>query len=475
MVTAYAIAASAQQIVNPVARLDRLRTTRHHILWVLILGLSYLLETFDSTVFGYLAPSIRAQWGLSIAQVGVISSAAFPGMMIGAFLGGRLSDQFGRKPALVGATLLYSAASLLCALAPTFGVLFAGRFLTGIGVQAATGTILVYASEMFPRLSRGRFFTTLIFCGAVGAPVTGFTAAAIAPSSVSAWRWVFALGSGGFIIAIAIAILLPETVRWLTMNNRKAEGEAIVGKLEALDRRRGELAPTQPIPAEVKHGTFRELFKPKYAKRLVVFTLAFSGACFAQYGFQAWVPTILVGSGMSQSGALHTASMISLFSLVASPVLFFVSDRIERKTAILFGGLFTGGAYVAFALAHNPTAVIISGGIAFMGLTALVTSFYNIIPEVFPTEVRGVGTGAVNGVCRLAGIASSLVGASMYENLGTGPMFLILGTSVALAGILVFAFGPRTTRCSLEHISPESPEATTTTRSIGHPPHVENQ
>ncbi|MFM0347828.1 MFS transporter [Paraburkholderia sp. RL17-347-BIC-D] len=473
MVTAYATAASTQHVVNPIARLDRLRTTRHHLLWILLLGLGCFLETFDNMVFGYLAPSIRAQWGLSIAQVGVISSAAFPGMMIGALLGGRLSDQFGRKPTLVGATVLYSAASLLCALAPTTGVLFVGRFLTGIGVQATICTVLVYTSEMFPRLSRGRFFTTLIFCAAVAIPVTGFTAAAIAPSSAGAWRWVFALGSTGLVIAIAIAVLLPETVRWLTMNNRENEGEAIVEKLEEQDRRRGELAPVLPIPAEVKHGTFRELFKPRYAKRLVVFTLAFSGSCFAQYGFQAWVPTILVGSGMSHSLALHTASVISLGTLLGSPALFFVSDRIERKTAILLGALLTGGAYAAFALANNPTAVIISGAIAFMGLTALVTSFYNIIPEVFPTEVRGVATGVVNGVCRLAGIASSLVGASMYENLGTGPMFLILGASVALAGTLVFVFGPRTTGCSLEHISAEPPEAMTC--AIGHPPHVERR
>jgi putative MFS transporter len=212
--------------------MDRLPPTRSHILWVVLLGVAMLVETFDNGVFTYLAPSIRADWGMSLGQVGVISSAVFVGMLIGAVVGGRLSDRFGRRPVLIWSSVAYAAMSLLSALAPNFEILAVSRVLTGLGVQAATGVVLVYAGEMFPRLFRGRAYTVLTFIGFAGAPVTALTALAIAPTGVSAWRWVFVLGGVGLLVAVAAALWLPETVRWLQMRGRTDEAARIVDRLE---------------------------------------------------------------------------------------------------------------------------------------------------------------------------------------------------------------------------------------------------
>ena len=124
-------------MTSPVARLDRLRPTRAHFVWIVVLGLSYLVETFDNTVFGYLAPSIRQQWNASIGDIGTITSAVFLGNMIGAIGAGRLSDRFGRKPLLIWSSLFYTAASVVCAFAPDLTVLAIGRVLTGAGVPSS--------------------------------------------------------------------------------------------------------------------------------------------------------------------------------------------------------------------------------------------------------------------------------------------------------------------------------------------------
>jgi MFS transporter, putative metabolite:H+ symporter len=436
------------------ARIDRLRTTRLHILWIVILGLGYLIETFDNTVFAYVAPAIRAQWHLSIGGLGVITSAVFYGTMAGGVVGGRLLDRFGRKQVLIWSSVWYSAASVLCALAPNLATLFAGRVLTGIGVQAATGAVLVYVSEMFPRLSRGRFFTAVVFFGYVGAPATSFTAAAIAPSGPGAWRWVFALGSAGILIAVAVAAGLPETVRWLSLRGRLAEGELTVARLESLDQRRGPLDAIG-VAADVKPGSFRQLLRPKHARRLLVVTLAFGGMLYCQYGFTAYLPTMLVGGGMPEARALHTASIITLGTLGAAPVMLLVSDRIERKSAMLVAAIFTGAALWMFGAASSTAELIAFGLLIYTGLAALVTSFYNYIPEIFPTDVRGVGTGIVGGVGRLAGVVSSLTVAAMYINLGVATLFVVMAVIAVAAGLLVFTLGPRTTRRSLESISAE--------------------
>ena len=72
------------------SRLDRLPFTRYHLLWIALLGLAFLVETFDLAVFAYVAPSVRENWNLSLEQVGVITSAGFVGMFVGAVAGGRL-------------------------------------------------------------------------------------------------------------------------------------------------------------------------------------------------------------------------------------------------------------------------------------------------------------------------------------------------------------------------------------------------
>ncbi|WP_113701749.1 MFS transporter [Nonomuraea lactucae] len=438
---------------GPIGRLDRLPITKIQIFWLVVLGMGYLIESFDNIVFAYLAPAIRKEWGLSIGQVGFVTSSVFIGMLVGAVLGGRLSDQVGRRPVLIWSSVFYSVTSLMSALAPNFEVLAVSRILTGVGVQAATGVIMVYISEMFPKVSRGRSFTVMMFFGFVASPLTAFVALAIAPSGEGAWRWVFALGAVGVFVAVTVAVALPETVRWMVTHGQTARATTVVERLETVAGRRGPLPPVEPEAPIVRQGSFRELFKREYARRLVVLATTFSMLIFCVYGFVSWVPTILVGRGMEQSEALQIASIIAFGSLAAPVFLFAVADRIERKTALLISGSVAGVALIAFGAVSGTTLTIVTGLVAQTALAAASTSFYTYIPEIFPTEVRGVGAGTVNGIGRIAGIASGLAVAAMYGSLGAPGLYLLLGLGLLVMGASVALFGPHTTRRSLEKIS----------------------
>ncbi|MCA4135683.1 MFS transporter [Arthrobacter sp. M4] len=437
---------------TPVGRLDRLPPTKFQFFWVTILGLGYLIETFDNIAFGFVAPTIRSEWGLSIGQVGLVSSSVFLGMFVGALGGGRLSDKFGRKPVLIWSSVFYSGASLLSAVAPNYEVLVVGRVLTGVGVQAATGVIMVYLSEMFPSASRGRFFTVLTFIGFVASPLTSMTALAIVPSGAGAWRWVFALGSAGVVIAIVAAIALPETVRWLTAHGRDGEADRLVARLEHTASRRGPLKPVEAEPAAPTSGPVRDLFQPRYARRLVVLGITFAMLVYCLYGFTSWVPTVLVGRGLEQADALQIATTISFGSLLAPVLLFALADRVERKHAILGAGAITGIALIIFGMTDTRTATIVSGFVVQVGLSSLTTSFYTYLPEVFPTSVRGVGAGVVNGAGRLAGIASGVSVAAIYASQGAQTLYIALGAGLIAMGCIAGAFGPATTQRPLEAI-----------------------
>lgn len=423
--------------------------------WILILGAGYMIEMFDNSVFSFLAPTIRAEWGLSLGQVGLITSAVFIGMMIGAIGGGRLSDHFGRKPVLIWGSVFYSLTSLMSALAPNFEVLFVSRVLTGVGVQATAGVIMVYISETFPNRARGRFISIVMLFGGLAAPLTAMCALAIAPSAAGAWRWVFVIGASGFVIAVLAAFALPESVRWMTANGRTPQADIIVTRMEAAASRRGELPPVEPEPEPeaTPSGSYRDLLAPPYFRRMLVLGSAFAVFIFCLYGYGSWLTTVLVGRDLSQTEALRIASIATWGAVIAPVILFVVSDRIERKTAIFGAVTVAGAAMIVFGHTSTITTALIAATVISVAIQAATTSFYTYMPEIFPTHVRGVGAGMISGIARIAGIISGVSVAAIYGHLGAATLYLILGVAMFLVGVIAYAFGPRTTGRTLEEIS----------------------
>lgn len=439
---------------SPIARLDRLPTGRVHVLWIALLGSAYVVETFDNLVFSYTAPTIMAEWQLNLAQIGMLTSAVFIGMMFGAVAGGRLADRLGRKPLLIWASVFYSLTSLMSAIAPNFEILFLSRVLTGIGVQAATGIVIVYLSEMFPRATRGRFFAIVSMLGFLASPLTAFIARIIVPQGVGAWRWMFVIGSVGILIAVVVAIWLPESVRWLSTHGYQDKAEKTVDRLEVEALQRG---PLPAIEAEedivASQGSFRELFNVVYMRRLLVLGSSFFLMVFAYYGITAWLTTILGTRGMSQADALGIVGIASLAGLAGPALLFAFADRIERRTAVLIAGLLAAVGVFLFTLsASSPVLTVISVSLVFAASLAASTTWYTYMPEAFPTSVRGVGAGTVNGMGRFAGVVQGMVVAGMLQGVGETATMLMIAAAFVLMGLLAL-LGPKTTRRSLEEIS----------------------
>lgn len=436
------------------ARIDRVPTTRRHLVWISILGLAYFIEIFDNISFSFVAPSVRADLGLDLSEVGLVISAVFVGALIGAVLGGRLSDRFGRRPVLIVSCIVFSIGSLISAVSPTWEILALSRVVTGLGMQAAVGVLLVIVSELFPRLVRGRFFAALTFVGFVSSPVTAVIALNIVPASPGAWRWVFAIGGLGIIVAILVAFLVPETVHWQEAHGRTEAASRTVNVLEAAALKSGAQLSEPEVSSfdSGKRGTLRELLRGEALRRLVVTALAFSIYLYCLYGLSAWIPTILTDRGMTETAALQFMTVLSLGQILGPLALFFVADRVQRKTVIFIGSIVTAAALVWFALTADPTLSLISAFIAYLAATSMTTPFYTYIPEVFSTSLRGMGVGIVNGMGRVAGVLSGVTIAAIYTAWGFEVMYLILAGIFLLTGTIVMVFGIRTTQQSLDNI-----------------------
>jgi hypothetical protein len=120
--------------------------------WV-IFGLCFwvvLLDGFDTTAIGYIAPSLITEWGLERPALAPVLSAALFGLAAGALSSGPLADRLGRKAVLMGSVLIMGAACLMSAFAGSLDQLVIWRFITGLGLGAAMPNAVTLMSEYCP-------------------------------------------------------------------------------------------------------------------------------------------------------------------------------------------------------------------------------------------------------------------------------------------------------------------------------------
>ena len=187
--------------------------TGYLIKLTVISTLGGLLFGYDTGVISGALPFLTEDLSLSpVQEASVVSSLLF-GAMIGALIGGKLSDAFGRKGALRFCAILFFVGALGTALAPSFGVMLPARIILGIAVGAAAATVPVYLAEMAPAHRRGRM-VTINELMIVGGQFLAFAINALIDAlfgGPSVWRWMLLVAT---IPAVALFIglyFLPGT------------------------------------------------------------------------------------------------------------------------------------------------------------------------------------------------------------------------------------------------------------------------
>jgi len=444
---------------SPSARLERVPyLARRQIGWVVILSAMYMCDFADIYSLSYAAPAMRETWELSNTELGALWSYTFLGMAFGAVVGGRLSDRFGRRNTMIYSGLLFSLGSIACAVAPnyaTFGLL---RFVTAAGLQSALGVVLVYVVEMFPRASRGRYLSLVIALGALGMPLIAMAARAIVPLGPESWRWVFAIGAVG-LVPVVLAKFLPESVRWDELRGNRQRAQSLVTEIEReITSRFAIELPDPSLATRDKSLPVTELFSRKWRRRTLVSSAVMVFVILGFYGFNNWVPTLLVDRGFSVSAALTVSTVISFAPFIGSLAAIPVTDRWQRRWMCLIVCCLIAAGMLVFAFTQNYVVLLGSGFFVSFLLLTNSALLYAYLPEVFPTALRGVGAGVANGAGRVAGIVSGLVIAAIAARFGFGGVFTATAVFMLLAGLILGFFGENTSNRGLDEINAGSAE-----------------
>jgi AAHS family 3-hydroxyphenylpropionic acid transporter len=390
------------------------RTERRVAIIVAICFLTALMEGLDLQAIGVAAPLMAPEFGLDRQQLGVILSSSPFGLLLGAIAGGKLADVFGRK-AMLAATMTGSGLfTLLTAHVPSVQTLIAVRFVAGIALGGALPNMLALASEATAENGKvGRVVISF-----AGMPIGGTLAALSAALAAThhQWRPIFYVGGvASLALALAMVLVLPESQRFREAKAAVQGSPARINSAEALFGG-GRLAATLLV---------------------WVFCLCVNLISFLLLN---WLPLLNIANGFTPAQA---SSLQVVYNFTACFGAIAVGWLMDARP----GRWLLGGCYVGVALCFLG---LVGGGSDFLRTAVILTIIgallygiyivYGLIPGIYPTLARGVGTGASFAAGRIGSIIGPMLAGAILGAGHSGAVVLeALLPITALAGATAVA------------------------------------
>jgi putative MFS transporter len=375
---------------------------------LLICGLGWAADAMEVLLVSFAMPSMAKEWSLSPAQTGLLATAIFVGMLVGALAWGRLADKIGRKICFILTIAFYSLFGALSALSPSFEWFLVLRLLTGFGVGGALPVDYGMFSEYLPPENRGRRLVFLEAFWALGSILAAGIAWLIAPRF--GWRWMFAFSALPGFILLAARRGVPESPRYLFSRGRSAEARAV---LERVALENGTSLPEGELvlPSGQAKSRFADLLSPKLRRTTLFLWLVWFMISIGYYGAFTWLPSWFRAKGFALPSVYLNSFIMALAQI---PGYFSAAWLIER-----WGRRWTLGVYLVlsgafawlFALASTPTSVV--GAAILLSFFALGAwgALYAYTPEAYPTSIRTTGIGTASAMTRIAGAIAPSIGA----------------------------------------------------------------
>jgi putative MFS transporter len=424
---------------------------------ILLVGLGWLFDAMDQGMVSGVIASIGVDWELDTAQLGFLSSSGLLGMIVGAALSGIAADRWGRRTIVIFTLAVFSLGSALSGLAVNFEMLLVCRFFTGFGLGGELPAASTLVSEMSPVASRGRNVVILESFWAWGWIISALIAYLAIP--LYGWRIAFLIGAIPALFAAVLRVLVPESPRYLESRGRHEQAEQIVRQME---EQAGGNAPSSSTTEESATAFatsplagFKSLWSRQHLRSTVVLWVLWMGINLGYYGFVLWTPSLLMTQGFTMVKSLEFTLIMCLAQLPGYLLAAILIEKIGRKPAltIFFAG--TAGAAWLFGQANSEALILTFGCLLYFFALGAWGCVYSYTPELYPTEIRGAGTGWAAAFGRVGALIAPMILPVLYalfgtENGYTGVFMLLTGVFLIVA-LTVGIFGEETRGKTLGH------------------------
>lgn len=365
-----------------------------------------LLFGFDTGVISGAIPFLQEYFGIGDGAIETITTAVLVGAVIGALLGGKLADTYGRRKIILGAAIIFVGGTIWSSFASSPAELIIARLLLGVAIGITSFAVPLYIAEISPARKRGMLVSLFQLLVTTGILVSYLTDLGFAdPANPGCWRWMFLVGIVPALILLVGMALLPETPRWLMQKGREKESREVLQRIESPELVEGQMDVMRAEIEKDKHAAgWRELAKPWLRTPLIIaigimFFQQFVGINTVIY----YSPKIFLMAGFDGTIAAIWASVgVGVINLLSTLVSVYFVDRIGRRK------LYTiGMSGLAVSLVLLSLCFLFSGSMGEAGkwasvvLVFLYTACFAvsigplawlIISEVFPQKVRGLGS-----------------------------------------------------------------------------------
>ncbi len=427
-------------MTNPNISVEDVPINRFHQLLTLRSGGGSFVDGYVLSIIGVAMVQMSAGLDLSSFWQGMIAASALIGIFFGGFLGGWLTDHFGRKRVFFVGPVLFMLASLAQLWVESALALFLLRFTIGIavGIEYPVATSLLV--EFLPKKNRGPRLATLTvlwFAGAAAAYMIG--EAILRHGGEDAWRLVLASAAVIGAILFALRIGTPESPRWLISKGRSAEAEQVIKRVYGND------FSLRNLPEESKTCklSFMSLLHSGYGKRMLFVTMFWTCSVIPVFAVYAFAPKVLAALHLKGDWASLGSVAITCLFVVGCIIGTRLLNSIGRRTTLLHSFFWSGLALLglgAFSDGNEMLILVLFGAYAlFIGGAQVLQLVYP--NELFPTEIRAGAVGVGTSMSRIGAAAGTWlvpialdsygIGATMYA--AAVVTFVGLAFSVALA------------------------------------------
>jgi MFS family permease len=459
------------------ARLDRLPWSRFHLMLVIALGVTWILDGLEVTLVGAVSGVLQdtRTLGFTPGEIGFAATCYLIGAVSGSLVFGYLTDRYGRRLFFFITLSIYLVGALLTAFAWDLWSFIAFRMITGAGIGGEYAAINSAIDELVPARLRGRIALYINGSYWVGAALGALSTLIFLNPAIFAedlgWRVGFFVGALLSLVILLVRRHVPESVRWQITHGYCDEAEA---EMEAIEKRVaaqcGPLPPPDENHAIVLHprrhfgfGIILQAALGEYRGRaalglaLMISQAFLYNAIFFTYAlvltqFYA-VPSAQTGLYLLPFAAGNFLGVILLghyFDTIGRRQMIAATYLASAVLLFITGWLFAQDALTAVTLTAMWTLI-------FFVASPAASAAYLTVSEIFPLETRAlaiaffysVGTG-IGGVAA-PWLFGSLIGTGSRLNVFYGYVFaavLMIG-----AVVVTLIYGVAAERRPLEHVA----------------------
>jgi MFS transporter, PHS family, inorganic phosphate transporter len=444
-----------------IGALDDATLSRFHLRAVFVSGMGFFTDAYDLFIIGVASTLIKQDWHLDTGRLALLNATMLGAAFLGAMCFGRIADLVGRKRVYWLVAAVMAVASIGSALAPSFWVLIAFRFLLGLGVGGDYPVSAVLMTEYANRKDRGRLVGLVFSTQALGLIVGPLIALALLGAGTSTgltWRLLLAIGAIPAAAVVYLRSRMPESPRFQV----QVRGESAIAG-EQLARFTGGAVSAD---GHGEAGAQRRIGLREFltTRRFLVLLSGTAGCWFlldyAYYGNTISTPQIIKLISPTASTMTTIAIQLAIFVVAAVPGYILGIARIDRighRKLQLGGFIMMALCFAVIGLVPGMTTAVLPFLVAY-GISYFFTEFgpnmttFVMPGELFPVSMRATGHGISAGIGKFGAFVGVFLFPVLSEHLGLRHTLLLAGL-ISAAGALLTLVLPEPSGRSLEEIS----------------------